>query len=347
MKGKLKGKLVTKLMEHRRIVRTGCGLMAAAVLLSGGFYIIRSSRDAGPALPVIVDGGNIVINDEEVPLAQAPTVQKLKPVTKKTVKKVKLKKASDRTYTKSLGKKIETKTTTANYPDKTVKTVVKTTTNTAEKYKKNGKIKRVVTTVKTETTIITTMKEEELTLTSETARMADTDMEEVRETSVTSNVPVRKTLAAAAALPKADANVRDAFVKLGFTLQVDSTVGYTGKFNASTRSITMRKEGDDAVYHELGHFLMFLYLGNAENDGGADGKSAYAAEQGLYNGVNKAYVNQNASEYLAESYHDYCLDKAGLKARRPQTYALIEKAVSMVDDALIAKYQKIYGSIWK
>ena len=54
-----------------------------------------------------------------------------------------------------------------------------------------------------------------------------------------------------------DSRVLNAFTKLGFTVKVDSSVSYSGHFDARTRTITM-KQMDDTIYHELGHFLAFM-----------------------------------------------------------------------------------------
>lgn len=329
----MKSKWVSKLLENRKVVRTGCGLMAAVVLLSGGFYIYNS-QESIPELPVIVEEDGVIISDEEVPLASAPTVKKTTK-TKKSTKKVKMSTASTKTYSKKLPTTTKTTTTTKNSATETVKTVVKTTTSVVEKYTKKSKVKKVVTTVKTETTVTTTKK-------AVTATKAATNS--TPNAAVTSSTPVHKTLMVSTAIPKADANVRDAYAKLGFTLQVDSTVGYSGKFDARARTITMRKENDDAIYHELGHFLMFMAN---RMDEGTEAKNIYTAEKALYTGFNKSYVNQNAQEYFAESYRDYCTERAALQASRPQTYAMIEKALGMVTDAQVAKYQKIYAPIWK
>ncbi len=340
----MKGKFGKRFTEHRKVLRAGCGLVAAAVLLSGSFYIY-DTRGAVAELPVIVDGMDVVIEDEQVPLASAPKkkTEKIKPTTKTTKKKVKMKKAAKKTYSKVVSKKTTNDSKVTNYTDRKVTTKTKVTTTVTEKYKKKSKTKTVITKVKTEGTIVTEWKSGS----SSSGKSSGFATADELVTTETSDAPVKKTLPVATTIAKADANVRDAFIKMGFTIQVDSSVGYTGKFNAQARTITMRKENDDAVYHELGHFLMFLYMGNAENDGGIKGRNAYAAEKGLYSGFNQAYVAQNASEYMAESYYDYCMNNAKLKATRPQTYALIEEAVSRVDDTLVARYQKLYASVWK
>ena len=100
---------------------------------------------------------------------------------------------------------------------------------------------------------------------------------------------------------------------------------------------------DDNVYHELGHFLAFVA-------GNYDTSSAFAeiynSEKGLYNGRNSIYVLKNASEYFAESYRNYVLDKSGLEATRPLTYGAIETALGRITDTQIARLKRVYGPIW-
>lgn len=146
-----------------------------------------------------------------------------------------------------------------------------------------------------------------------------------------------------AAAPRMDSRVLSAFDKLGFKMNVDSTVSYAGYFDAKTRRIILRKE-DQTVYHELGHFLAFV-TGNIDKS--ASFNSVYAQEMSKYTGANKAYATQNSSEYFAESVKDYMLNAAELRSSRPQTYAAVEDALNKLTDAQIAKVQKIYGPVWK
>lgn len=330
----MKGKLVSKLLENRKMVRTACGLMAAVVLMSGGLYVYDTQNTYVPELVEFIDQGNAVISDEEVPLASAPKVTK-KTETKKYKKNVKLTTASTKTYSKRLPNKTTTKTTTKNSSTQTVKTVVKTQTAQLEKYKKGKKVKQVITQEKIVTTTTTTEK----------AVAATTTPKVLGTVSATSSATVKKELNVNSALPKADAKLRNAYTSLGFTLKVDSTVSYSGKFDPTSRTITMRKENDDAIYHEFGHFLAFI--GGINTKAGGNGAKAFEAEKGKYTGANKTYVLQSADEYVAESYRDYCTNKSALQASRPQTFALIETALKNVTDAQVAKFKLIYKSIWK
>ena len=333
----MKGKLISKLLENRKLVRTGCGLMAAVVLLSGGLYVYDAQNTYMPELTIVVDDDEEVIFDEDVPLASAPKVT-TKTTTKKSTKAVKIAQKSTKTYTKKLPTKTTTKTTTKTSATQTVKTVVKTQTAQSEVYVKNLAKKYVVTTVKTTTTTTTTLKE--------VAPKATTTKAVATTTNATSTAVVKKSLDPNTVLVKADAKLVSAFTQMGFTIHVDSTVSYSGKFDARTRTITMRKENDDAIYHELGHFLAFIGGINTTSATG-DGTTVYQAEKSKYTGVNQAYVNQNADEYFAESYRDYCTNRDVLQQTRPQTYDLVVKALNNVTSAQIAKYQRVYASVWQ
>ena len=83
----------------------------------------------------------------------------------------------------------------------------------------------------------------------------------------------------------------------GFELIIDSSVSYSGYFNARTQSIRLKFE-DDTIYHEMGHFLAFI-AGNADTKDSF--KAIYAAEKDKVTGANKNYVTQDSSEYFAES----------------------------------------------
>lgn len=341
---KMKGKWISKLLENKKVVRTGCGLMAAVVLMSGGLYVYQQQNTYVPELSVFVDGEETMIADEEVPLASAPKVKKTTK-TKKTVKNVKLKKASAKTYTKKLPTKKSKKTTTKNSSTQTVKTVVETTTSTTEKYTKKKKVKKVTTTVKTVTTTTTTQKEQAAAKTNTATKAATTGTTTTAAAAKTAaKEVVKKSLDVNVAAVLANANVRNAYTTLGFQVSVDSTVNYSGKFDAKNRMITLKEESDD-IYHELGHFLTFMAGINIKS--GGEGYKVYTAEKSLYTGSNKAYVTQDADEYLAECYRDYILNPAALQATRPQSYALIEKAISKVTDSQVSLYKKVYAAYWK
>lgn len=338
----MKGKLLKRLLENKRLLRTGCGLMAAAVMMTGGLYVYDTQNSYMPELVEFIDEGEAVISDEDVPLASAPkTVTQTATATNRGYQYVKLAKASTGTFTKKLPTTKTTSTKTASKTVGTTKTTVSitdvTTIAQVEYYYKGLATKKIYVVKRLDRTTKTTTQQVA------TAAAAPKVLNTVAGTS--SSV-VKKNLVVNSALPKADAKLRNAFTTMGFTLKVDSTVTYSGKFDAKSRTITMRKENDDAIYHEFGHFLAFIGGINTTKAGG-DGVKVYEAEKAKYTGVNKAYVNQNADEYFAESYRDYCTNKAALQKSRPQTYALIQKALNNVTDAQIAKFMKVYAVYWK
>ena len=145
------------------------------------------------------------------------------------------------------------------------------------------------------------------------------------------------------AAPKADNALLEAFDELGFTFKVDASYQYTGVFDARTRVIILRYN-DDNVYHELGHFLAFV-AGNY--DVSSAFKDVYNREKSLYTGRNQAYILKNSSEYFAESYRDYVLNKSELKSQRPLTYGAIETALGRVTDIQIDKIRNYYSGIWE
>lgn len=145
------------------------------------------------------------------------------------------------------------------------------------------------------------------------------------------------------AAPKADNALLEAFDELGFTFKVDASYKYTGVFDARTRVIILRYN-DDNVYHELGHFLAFV-AGNY--DVSSAFKDVYNREKSLYTGRNQAYILKNSSEYFAESYRDYVLNKSELKSQRPLTYGAIETALGRVTDIQIDKIRNYYSGIWE
>ena len=59
--------------------------------------------------------------------------------------------------------------------------------------------------------------------------------------------------------PLADSGVLNAFDKLGFKYAYDPNItGFTGKFSAKEHRIIVRREEDDCIYHELGHFVAWV-----------------------------------------------------------------------------------------
>lgn len=129
---------------------------------------------------------------------------------------------------------------------------------------------------------------------------------------------------------------------------IDGNVNYSGYFTAKGQSTTL-KEADDTVYHELGHLLGWV---SNYADTRAEWKNIYAKEKGLVTSFNKAYVTQNASEYFAEPYRDYVLNKNALRSSRPLTFQYIEKALSDLHGMPESRFTRMHDSymkagIWK
>ena len=160
---------------------------------------------------------------------------------------------------------------------------------------------------------------------------------------VNNNSGVTGTVEVGQLAPKEDSRVLTAYRTLGFKVNVDPSVSYSGYFNARNRQITLKK-ANETIYHELGHFIAFV-AGNVDTT--SEFKTIYNQEKSLYTAYNKAYVTQNSSEYFAESAKEYVLNPGALKAARPKTYEAVRSAVESITDERIAKIQKYYGAIWK
>lgn len=319
----MKKKSIKEFFRQKKVA-AGC-VAAAVIIAAGSFGISWQSQDAvvfpsytDPVLETSLTG-------DDTPLASKPKVTtKRKTSTKTTSKKVRMRTASRKSYTKRLPTKQKSSTKTKKQnKSTTVKTQTVVKTATTEKYTRRSKQK--VVTQKVTTTVTTT-----------TTVAASTQA--ATGTASTSSASKYTVTNIASVAPKMDNRVLNAFTKLGFTVKVDSSVSYSGHFDARTRTITM-KQMDDTIYHELGHFLAFM-AGNM--DTGSKFASVYSSEKGMVTGYNKAYVTQNASEYFAESVKDYMLNPGSLKAQRPNTYKAIEKALSMVTEQQIELYKGFY-----
>lgn len=319
----MKKKSIKEFFRQKKVA-AGC-VAAAVIIAAGSFGISWQSQDAvvfpsytDPVLETSLTG-------DDTPLASKPKVTtKRKTSTKTTSKKVRMRTASRKSYTKRLPTKQKSSTKTKKQnKSTTVKTQTVVKTATTEKYTRRSKQK--VVTQKVTTTVTTT-----------TTVAASTQA--ATGTASTSSASKYTVTNIASVAPKMDNRVLNAFTKLGFTVKVDSSVSYSGHFDARTRTITM-KQMDDTIYHELGHFLAFM-AGNM--DTGSKFASVYSSEKGMVTGYNKAYVTQNASEYFAESVKDYMLNPGSLEAQRPNTYKAIEKALSMVTEQQIELYKGFY-----
>ncbi len=319
----MKKKSIKEFFRQKKVA-AGC-VAAAVIIAAGSFGISWQSQDAvvfpsytDPVLETSLTG-------DDTPLASKPKVTtKRKTSTKTTSKKVRMRTASRKSYTKKLPtkQKSSTKTKKEN-KSTTVKTQTVVKTATTEKYTRRSKQK--VVTQKVTTTVTTT------TTVAASAQVAT-------GTASTSSASKYTVTNIASAAPKMDNRVLNAFTKLGFVVKVDSSVSYSGHFDARTGTITMKKM-DETIYHELGHFLSFIadYA-----DESAEFASIYHSEKAKVTGYNKAYVTQNAAEYFAESVKDYVLNPGSLQSQRPKTYKAVVNALSKVTANQIEMYKSFY-----
>ena len=320
-------KKITELLKKRRVA---AGLTAIVLAVAVGSVSVVQQKSQIPELPVYTDPEmETNIEEEETPLADKPVV-KTTTSKKTTTKKVKMKKAAAKTYTKELPATSTTSKKTAQTSSASVVTQTTVVKKIEEKYTKKSKVK-VVTTVAT-TTVTTT-----------TTAKAGASTAVNSATTVNNNSGVTGTVEVGQLAPKEDSRVLTAYRTLGFKVNVDPSVSYSGYFNARNRQITLKKV-NETIYHELGHFIAFI-AGNVDTT--SEFKTIYNQEKSLYTAYNKAYVTQNSSEYFAESAKEYVLNPGALKATRPKTYEAVRSAVESITDERIAKIQKYYGAIWK
>lgn len=320
-------KKITELLKKRRVA---AGLTAIVLAVAVGSVSVVQQKSQIPELPVYTDPEmETNIEEEETPLADKPVV-KTTTSKKTTTKKVKMKKAAAKTYTKELPATSTTSKKTAQTSSASVVTKTTVVKKIEEKYTKKSKVK-VVTTVAT-TTVTTT-----------TTPKAGASTGVNSAATVNNNSGVTGTVEVGQLAPKEDSRVLTAYRTLGFKVNVDPSVSYSGYFNARNRQITLKK-ANETIYHELGHFIAFI-AGNVDTT--SEFKTIYNQEKSLYTAYNKAYVTQNSSEYFAESAKEYVLNPGALKAARPKTYEAVRSAVESITDERIAKIQKYYGAIWK
>ena len=320
-------KRITELLKKRRVA---AGLTAIVLAVAVGSVAVVQQKSQIPELPVYTDPEmETNIEEEETPLADKPVV-KTTTSKKTTTKKVKMKKAAAKTYTKELPATSTTSKKTAQTSSASVVTQTTVVKKIEEKYTKKSKVK-VVTTVAT-TTVTTT-----------TTAKAGASTGVNSATTANNNSGVTGTVEVGQLAPKEDSRVLTAYRTLGFKVNVDPSVSYSGYFNARNRQITLKKV-NETIYHELGHFIAFI-AGNVDTT--SEFKTIYNQEKSLYTAYNKAYVTQNSSEYFAESAKEYVLNPGALKAARPKTYEAVRSAVESITDERIAKIQKYYGALWK
>lgn len=145
----------------------------------------------------------------------------------------------------------------------------------------------------------------------------------------------------------ADSGVLNAFDKLGFKYAYDPNItGFTGKFSAKEHRIIVRREEDDCIYHELGHFVAWVA---GDVDYKKEWKAIYDKEKSKVTYFNKGYAIQNPKEYFADAYKDYILHRSSLSSTRPLTYKYVKAAVSKVNAMTSADFERMhkwYDIIW-
>ena len=299
------------------------------------FFMLRKEK---LDLPIFIDpfDGSILIEENEIPGGKPDIKTTTKSSTKKTVKKVKMKTAAKTSYSKNLP--IKTKTKTKNSKKETdnsiiqTKIVTETAIETTEQYTKKSKIKKIINKITTRitTTVTTTEKTDDII---------------IQPLAVNANTKevIKKDSDIRALAARADEKILSAFEDLGFSVSIDSTVNYTGCFDARERKITIKNESSLSIYHELGHFVGFI-AGNIDKT--QTFSSIYQEEKTLYNSYNKSYVTQNASEYFAESIKDYILNKNTLQQNRPKTYNAIVETLNKITNDQIIRCKTVYSAIW-
>ena len=314
-------KKLADLFRNRKIA---AGVTAIVLAVAVGSTAVVQQKSQIPELPSYTDPVlETTIEEEETPLASAPKGNTT--TSKKTSsKKVTMKSAAKKTYTKTLPAESTTSRKTSETSSATVTTQTTVVKKSKEAYTKKSKVK--VVTTETTTTVTTTT----------TAKAA-------AATTVSGNTVANGTVDVSKIAPKADSRVITAYRTLGFTVEVNSSVSYSGYFDARNQKITVKK-ADDTIYHELGHFVAFV-AGNADQT--AEFKAIFSQEKALYTAYNKSYVTQNSAEYFAESVKEFTLNPVALKSARPKTYEAVKEAMDKLTDDRVAKVKKVYSMIWK
>ena len=132
--------------------------------------------------------------------------------------------------------------------------------------------------------------------------------------------------------PKMDSRVLNAFIQIGFRVDIDPSYFVSGRTMIAKKQIILRK-ADETIYHELGHFLFFL-AGRQDND--EELLSVFKEEIDHFPGSNRLYASQNIEEYYGECTREFVLRPQALKNACPGTYECIEKDLGKINDQRIA-----------
>lgn len=292
---------------------------------NGGAQERKTFADIEDTMPV-AEPGEVIIGEEEVPLAGKPkvSVTRTKKVTKK---KKKLKKAAKKTKTTTKKKTTKKKTSSKNatfytVEETTVQSVIQTST------KKKSKVQTI------KLTVTTTVKTTRTALAAQMSRNTENSIVSGSEPVLTKFSDIK------GKIPQV---VYDAFESLGFSFRVNSALSTTGVFSVGNHKIEIKSGKPSYLIHELGHFVSALKFGA---DSTSEWKNIYHEEKSDYTGTNKSYVTKNESEYFAESFRDYSENPQQLKAQRPETYRYMDEVVNSISGSDVTQFRNAYSWYW-
>ncbi|MFR8756205.1 MAG: hypothetical protein ACLVG5_05245 [Clostridium sp.] len=211
-------KRIVELLKKKKIA---AGLTAVVLAVAvGGVAVVQQNQI--PELPSYTDPVmETTIDEEETPLVAQPKVN-TQTSNSTSTKKVKMKKAATKTYTKTLPATSVTSKKTSQSSNATVVTQTTVIKRITEKYTKKSKVK-VVTTASTTTVTTTT--------TAKTGTSAGTNMPAA---SGNSDNSVKGSIDVGQYASRADSRVLNAYRTLGFTAEVNPSVSYSGYYDTRT-----------------------------------------------------------------------------------------------------------------
>lgn len=220
-------KRIVELLKKKKIA---AGLTAVVLAVAvGGVAVVQQNQI--PELPSYTDPVmETTIDEEETPLAAQPKVN-TQTSNSTSTKKVKMKKAATKTYTKTLPATSVTSKKTAQSSNATVVTQTTVIKRITEKYTKKSKVK-VVTTASTTTVTTTT--------TAKTDTSAGTNM---TAASGNSGNSVKGSIDVGQYASRADSRVLNAYRTLGFTAEVNPSVSYSGYYDTRNRKDHTQEDG--------------------------------------------------------------------------------------------------------
>ncbi|WP_049945261.1 anthrax toxin lethal factor-related metalloendopeptidase [Butyrivibrio sp. AC2005] len=100
--------------------------------------------------------------------------------------------------------------------------------------------------------------------------------------------------------------------------------GYTETLSKSI--VLANTDAGAAINHEMGHFFDYILAGNVSES--QEFYSIYSAECANFDGGGNSYAMSDPTEYFAEAFREYVECAGYLKARCPDTYAVLDGLVS-------------------